>query len=125
MEITDTCKETIGLFVIRTCDANAVAVCEKCSKPVCAIHIFNSLKLQPEHDKLCLTCFTEEDTRLTKDIEVYSKDRYVWRRKMIDRFHQEYHYMVFMAEDYGDLFMTGDHYFYDDDMDDGGSFFDS
>jgi len=43
---------------------------------------------------------------------------------MISQFHEKYHYMTFIAEDYGDLFMTGHLHSYDD-TDDNTSFFDS
>ncbi|TPN85982.1 hypothetical protein [Aquimarina algicola] len=128
MEERQKCEETIGLFVLRTCDAIKVYNCMKCGKPICRVHAFKPLTnngASGGDQKLCLSCFTEEDTRLTKDIELYSKDRYVWRRKMIERFHREYEYMTFIAEDYGSLFMGHDHYDYYDDTDDSTSYFDS
>ncbi|PKV52991.1 hypothetical protein ATE84_5124 [Aquimarina sp. MAR_2010_214] len=128
MEERKNCEETIGLFVLRACDIPMVHHCKKCNKPICNIHAFKPLESTntvEETQNLCLTCFTEQDTRLTKDIELYSKDRYVWRRKMIERFHKEYEYMTFIAEDYGALFMVNDYYDNYDDTDDGTSYFDS
>ena len=62
---------------------------------------------------------------LPNAIELYSKDRYVWRRKMIERFHKEYEFMRFIAEDYGALFTVTDSFDSYDDMDDNTSYFDS
>ncbi|WP_103863407.1 hypothetical protein [Aquimarina sp. I32.4] len=127
MEERKKCEETIGLFVLRTCDAMMVHACEKCNKPICNIHAFVPIEDQKSivpTRHFCLSCFTEQDTRLTKDIELYSKDRYVWRRKMIERFHKEYEYMSFIAEDYGYLFATSTYGMYDD-IDDNTSYFDS
>ncbi|QXP53163.1 hypothetical protein H0I25_10685 [Cellulophaga sp. HaHa_2_95] len=128
MEQRKNCEETIGLFVLRPCETTMVLTCKKCQKPVCNEHSFKPLKAnKPDASasKLCLTCFTELDTRLTNDIELFSKDRYVWRRKMIDRFHKEYEYMRFIAEDHGSLFMVHDTFYGYDDTDDNTSFFDS
>ncbi|TSE10356.1 MULTISPECIES: hypothetical protein [Aquimarina] len=128
MEERKNCEETIGLFVLRACDTTMVHNCKRCDKPICNIHAFKPLEntnAEIGAQNLCLTCFTEQDTRLTKDIELYSKDRYVWRRKMIERFHKEYEYMTFIAEDYGGLFMVDDYYDNYDDTDDGTSYFDS
>ena len=105
-----------------------VNTCNNCNKPICKTHTFkplNSVKTTIGVQKLCLTCFTEQDTRLTKNIELYSKDRYIWRRKMIVRFHKEYEYMTLIAENYGTLFTVYDHFDSYDDTDDNSSYFDS
>jgi len=120
MEQTNLCKESIGLFIVRICKVPSTSTCKNCKKPICTTHTFK----QKGITNLCLTCFTDQDTRLTKDIELYSKDRYIWRKKMIERFHKEYEYMVFLAEDYGSLFDTTNHGTYDD-FDDSNSYFDS
>jgi hypothetical protein len=59
-------------------------------------------------------------------LELFSKGRSVWRRKMIERFKKEYPYMVFLAEDYGSLFDTDSTIFYSGHYhDDDDSYFDS
>lgn len=78
-----------------------------------------------KHAVLCLSCFTEFDARLTSDYELYSKDRAVWRRKMLQRFHDEYPYMQFLAENYGSLFDTTESYYMIGYSDDDDSYFDS
>lgn len=120
MEFQQFCEETVGLFVVKTCDRLKSQECDNCNKGVCDTHTFKADGAK----KLCLTCFTDQDTRLTSSIELYSKDRYVWRRKLIQRFHEEYEYMVFMADQYGTLFDTTTNDYYDDN-DDNDSFFDS
>jgi len=134
MENTTLCEEFTGLFVVRNCENVYTKNCAKCNKKVCNTHaydatnIFTNVALDVDYkknkDTLCISCFIEYDARLTKDIELYSKDRAIWRRKMIDRFHAEYPYMLFMAEDYGSLFETTSGVFIHDDHDDG-SYFDS
>lgn len=128
------CEEFTGLFVVRNCENNPTIVCDKCKKNVCNTHAFkadNIISFGKEHEVykknnsiLCISCFVEFDARLTNNIELYSKDRSVWRRKMIHRFHAEYPYMVFMADDYGSLFDSSSTIFMSDDSDDG-SYFDS
>ncbi|WP_300021193.1 hypothetical protein [uncultured Maribacter sp.] len=128
------CEEFTGLFVVRNCENKPTIVCYKCKKNVCNIHAFKANKIVSQNSGLqvykkknailCISCFVEFDARLTNDIELYSKDRSVWRRKMINRFHEEYPYMVFMADDYGGLFDSSSTVFLHDDSDDG-SYFDS
>lgn len=129
------CEEFTGLFVVRNCENPPIKNCNKCNKNICESHSFkatNILNHVNAHESykeanatLCITCFVEFDARLTNEIELYSKDRAIWRRKMIQRFHAEYPYMVFMAEDYGSLFDTaaaGAFIYHDSDE---GSYFDS
>ncbi|WP_075343672.1 hypothetical protein [Tenacibaculum agarivorans] len=137
MKTIQYCEEYTGLFVVRQCENEATTECSKCSKKICSVHSFKADQIftytntniatnviRDSKGILCLSCFTELDARLTNDIELYSKDRAVWRRKMIERFHKEYPYMVFMAEDYGSLFDTT-HSTYFHDYDDDDAYFDS
>ena len=135
MEPTTLCQESTGLFVIRKCENASTKTCAKCDKKICNTHafygkdIYTNVDLKENYKKnneiLCISCFIEFDARLTNDIELYSKDRSVWRRKMIDRFHAEYSYMLFMAEDYGSLFDTTSTIFIHGDDHNDGSYFDS
>jgi len=43
MDEIKNCQETIGLFVLRSCNLSAVKTCEKCKKPICGIHAFKPL----------------------------------------------------------------------------------
>ncbi len=119
---TKYCEEFTGLFVIRKCENPPTTICDKCSKNICSTHAFKAN--ETNFTKLCISCFVEFDARLTNVIELYSKDRAIWRRKMIQRFHDEYPYMVFMAENYGSLFETTSGTFIHDTSDEG-SYFDS
>ncbi|WP_299838622.1 hypothetical protein [uncultured Tenacibaculum sp.] len=136
METKQYCEELTGLFIVRKCENLSTTTCSRCSKNICNTHAYKAEKIFTHVDTdttsslkqgkgiLCISCFTEFDARLTKEIELYSKDRAVWRRKMIERFHKEYPYMLFMAEDYGSLFDTTHvSYFHDHDNDD--AYFDS
>lgn len=99
------CQEKLGLFLVDDCPAVATEQCANCNKKVCKNHIF----LQNENgknQKLCLTCKAVLDPRLTSKIELYSPDRPVWRKKMMNRFHTEYPFLVTMASQYGALFDT-------------------
>ncbi len=134
MKETKHCEELTGLFVIRNCENIATKSCARCNKNICNTHAFNAENIFTYVDSyktykdnksiLCISCFTEFDARLTDKIELYSKDRAIWRRKMVERFHEEYPYMVFMANDYGSLFDTNNNVFFHEDTDDG-SYFDS
>ena len=135
METETLCEEHTGLFIVRNCENTISNNCAKCNKKVCTTHAYDASKIitnvalkvdyKKNNDTLCITCFTKFDTRLTNNIELYSKDRAVWRKKMVQRFHAEYPYMLFMAEDYGSLFNTGAGVFMYHDSDDDGSYFDS
>lgn len=128
MEKIATCEERSGLFIVRNCENPFSNTCEKCKKNICEIHSFksNSLKLEDfKNTILCLSCFSDLDTRLTSEYELYSKDRAVWRKKMMQRFHSEYPYMQFLAEDYGSLFDTTGPFYSSVYSDDDDSFFDS
>ncbi|WP_028888855.1 hypothetical protein [Tenacibaculum ovolyticum] len=131
---TQNCKEFTGLFIVKNCENIATVNCEKCNKGICNTHAFEAkhiftytktdIGFRDNNNTLCISCFVEFDARLTNKIELYSKDRAIWRRKMLERFHKEYPYMVFMAEDYGALFDTTSTYFSHNDTEDG-SYFDS
>lgn len=105
MENANTCQEKTGLFLVDTCEQMAVENCRHCSKAVCKSHtfVYGSGSVLT---KVCLTCKTALDPRLTSEIELYSADRAIWRKKMGIRFHNEYPYLVLMADQYDTLFDT-------------------
>ncbi|MRM82346.1 hypothetical protein [Riemerella anatipestifer] len=105
MEKDITCQEKIGLFLVDTCTNDAVCTCSNCGKKVCKNHVFQH-KLSSALNELCLTCKAVLDPRITSQIELYSSDRAIWRKKMNTRFHEEYPYLVAMADQYDSLFDT-------------------
>lgn len=120
MEETKKCDELTGLFLLKKCENSPSSTCNLCNKSMCETHAFT------KNEKLiCLSCFTENDTRLTKDIELYSKDRFVWRRKMINRFHLEYPYMTLIVDEHSHLFDTMSYGMIYHDYHDDSSYFDS
>jgi hypothetical protein len=97
----NTCQEKTGLFLIDVCDKQADYNCKNCSKSICKKHLFTD---DETATKLCLSCKAVLDKRLTSEIELYSSDRAVWRKKMGSRFLVEYPYLVAMADQYDALF---------------------
>ena len=105
MEQNINCQEKTGLFLVDDCDNISVAQCQNCNKNVCKNHFFYQ-KSTGDFKKICLTCKAVLDPRLTSKIELYSSDRPIWRKKMMNRFHAEYPFLVTMAGMYGGLFDT-------------------
>lgn len=117
----DICEESKGLFILRSCGAPKVNTCRGCSKHVCLEHSFKSK--EGGRGFLCLSCYSEQDTRLTKDVGKKNRDRGIWRSKMKSRFHDDYDDVFFMAQDYGDLFLySHDEYYMSDNS---STYFDS
>jgi hypothetical protein len=103
MEQVIVCQEKTGLFLIDSCRQSVAGSCTNCGKHICREHTFSQGEETTE-SKVCLTCKTAFDPRLTSQIELYSGDRAIWRKKMALRFHQEYPYLVAMASKYDALF---------------------
>ncbi|MGM5630825.1 hypothetical protein O2K51_07960 [Apibacter raozihei] len=99
------CEETIGLFLVNNCLGKAEKKCENCGKEICREHFFTNTKAR-RTIKLCLTCKSVLDKRLTSNIELYSPERSIWRKKMMNRFKNEYPFLVTMNDQYGPLFNT-------------------
>jgi hypothetical protein len=108
----NTCLEKTGLFLVDICDKKADYNCKNCSKAICKNHLYTD---DATSSKLCLSCKTVLDKRLTSEIELYSSDRAIWRKKMGSRFLLEYPYLVAMADQYDALFHArgiSDTYYY-------------
>lgn len=105
MDETINCQETIGLFLVDGCTNPAAHKCDSCGKMVCKSHIFHNV-IAKQRQQLCLTCKAVKDPRLTSQIEIYSPDRIIWRKKMMNRFHNEYPFLVSMVSQYDSLFDT-------------------
>jgi hypothetical protein len=103
MEENTKCQEKLGLFLVEDCPNPSSNQCENCNKNVCKDHIFQETS-GPKTQNLCLSCKAVLDPRLTSKIELYSADRPVWRKKMMNRFHEEYPFLVTMSNMYGPLF---------------------
>lgn len=103
MDNTLNCKETTGLFLVDACRNVGVHICDSCEKMVCKDHIFHNI-VGKTNQQLCLSCKAIKDPRLTSQIELYSPDRMIWRKKMMNRFHTEYPFMASMVNNYDALF---------------------
>lgn len=99
------CQEITGLFLVDGCTNTGVHICDNCEKMVCKDHIFHNI-VGKVSQQLCLSCKAVKDPRLTAQIELYSPDRMIWRKKMMNRFHDEYPFLVSMVSQYDSLFNT-------------------
>ncbi|TWP29414.1 hypothetical protein ETU09_02925 [Apibacter muscae] len=105
MDNSDTCKEKVGLFLVNNCPSTSEGTCENCGKHICKKHTYSHSALGKQKT-LCLSCKASLDSRLTSEIELYSPERAIWRKKMMNRFMEEYPFLVTMTEQYGSLFDT-------------------